>query len=158
MFYLVTFLVFSPSPVAFFISSEAWAVVVGLSGQRPWYLVGPVLGASQTVTFVLLYFFGGKLAAKMPRLQARIASFDTSRLRAQAPLWLSLGAVTGIPPLVAMCTVAPMVGVRFAVVFACSLVGRMVRFSILAYVPHYFARFANQELLPSWMVNLIASG
>ncbi len=158
MFYLATFLVFIPSPIIFVISSEAWAVVVGLSGERPWYLVGPVLGAAQTVTFVLLYFFGGKLVTRMPRLRAKLDSFDTEKLRAQAPLWLSIGALTGVPPLVVMTTAAPMVGVQFAVMFTCSLVGRMVRFSVLAGVPHYFSRWADVDLLPTWMVQLIASG
>jgi len=156
LFYLVSFLVFIPSPVVFVLSSEAWAVVVGLSGGRSWYVLGPVLGASQTVGFVLLYYFGGHLAARFPKLEVRMSSFDTSRLRAQAPVWLSLAGVFGVPPLVLLSSASPLVGVRVWVLTVCSFLGRSVRFSVLAYVPHYFSRWANVDLLPTWMVELIA--
>lgn len=158
MFYLVSLLVFIPSPVVFVISSEAWAVVVGLSGQRPWYLLGPVLGLSQTIGFMLLYYFGGHLAARFTGLQVKLASLDKTRLQTQAPGWLLLGGVTGIPPLVALSMASPVVGVRAGVVFACSLVGRSIRFSVLAGIPHYFSRWANADVLPEWMVHLISSG
>ena len=156
MFYLATFFVFIPSPILFVISSEAWAVIVGLSGQRPWYLVGPLLAAAQTVTFVLLYYFGGTLADRIPRLKAKLATVDTTRLRAQAPLWLSVSGVTGIPPLVALAMASPMVGLRAWVLGAYSFFGRTVRFSVLAGVPQYFSRWADADLLPLWMVQLIA--
>ncbi len=158
MFYLATFLVFIPSPVIFIISSEAWAVVVGLSGQRPWYLVGPILGMSQTVCFMLLYYFGGHVAARFTKLQVKLASLDKTRLQNQAPGWLLLGGIAGIPPMVALSMASPMVGVRPMLVFLTSFVGRSIRFSVLAGIPHYFSRWANADVLPTWMVELIASG
>ncbi len=162
MFYLLTFLVFIPSPVVFFVSSEVWAVVVGMSGARPWWLVGPILGASQTAGFLLLYYFGGAIEARMPRLQAKLAQVDKSRLRSQAPAWLSLGGLTGIPPMVAIAMLSPLVGIRPGLVCVCSLVFRSIRFSALCAFPHVVAGWwpslADGSALPSWLTTAIGAG
>ena len=155
MFYLLTCLAVIPSPFLFFlINCEAWAIFVGLMGTRNWLLLALSITIGQVIGFTLLYFFGRRLVARIPRLQRAVERFDQEKLRARAPWVLSMGALVGIPPHNVMCAVCPAVGVPFRTVFVITLVGRGLRYLVLAGTPAWFAQYFDTSWIPEWLRDL----
>lgn len=155
MFYLLTFLAVIPSPVLMFLNGEAWAIFVGLMGTRDWVLVALAIACGQTVGFTLLYFFGGRVLGRIPRLKRAMDRFDREKLATRAPWLLSLGSVVGLPPHNIMCAVSPLVGVRFRTVLTITLVGRGLRYLVLAGTPAYFAHYIDTSWIPQWLRELV---
>jgi membrane protein YqaA with SNARE-associated domain len=157
VFYLITLLVFSTSPLLQFINAEAWAVFVGLSGERPIWAVALVLGAAQTVGFALLYVFGAKGLRRIPALRRAMERLDRERLRTHAPLLLSLGALTGIPPYNALAIAAPLVDVALLKVVIFSMVGRTIRFATLCAGAGWFVEKLgiSTDWIPVWLKALV---
>jgi membrane protein YqaA with SNARE-associated domain len=155
LFYLLTFLAVIPSPFLFFIiNCEAWAIFVGLMGTRDWVLLALSITGGQVVGFTLLYFFGSKLVRRVPRLQRAVDRFDKEKLKARAPWALSMGALVGVPPHNVMCAISPLVGLPFRTVFAITLVGRGVRYLVLAGIPAWFAQYFDTSWIPEWLREL----
>ena len=155
LFYLVTFLLVIPSPVLMFISSEAWAILVGLTSDRPWAAVAFALAAGQTVGFSLLYFFGERVLARTPKLQSKFDSFDKQALAEKAPWVLSTSGLIGFPPHNLLCAAAPMVGVRYHWVLITTFVGRFTRYCLFAATPHLFSEYFGTDWMPMWLKTLI---
>ncbi|MEZ4471945.1 MAG: VTT domain-containing protein [bacterium] len=151
MFYLLTFLAVIPSPVLMFINGEAWAVFVGLMGTRDWMLLALAIACGQTVGFTLLYFFGGKALGRIPKLQRAVDRFDKEKLKARSPWLLSLGALIGLPPHNVMCAISPLVGLPFRQIFVITILGRGVRYMVLAGTPAYFAQYIDTSWIPEWL-------
>jgi hypothetical protein len=151
IFYAVSFLLAIPSPVIWLFSSDGWAAFVGLAGTRPWPLVALVLAAGQTVCFGALYLGGDRLVRRFPRVQRRIERFDAGRFHGLVYLWLALGAVVGLPPMLAMSVLGRTLNLSFATLVAFSLAGRFLRFAVLAAVPAYFAGHLPLDWIPDWL-------
>ncbi len=155
MFYLLSLLIFIPSPIVFPINAEAWAITVGLLGDRPWLLVGFTLAASQTIGFVLLYVFGARVINMSSRLGAQVEKLDLKRFRGQAPAWIAVGGFLGVPPCVALSIAAPMAGISLRMHVAIVLTMRTIRFSLLAGVPTFFSQYFDPSLVPDWLKALL---
>lgn len=155
MLYFTIFLVVVPSPVLMFLSSEAIAIFIGLTSDRPWFGVACALAAGQTVGFSLLYFFGDRLLGSWPRLQAKVRNFDLSRIESKAPYFLCTGSLIGLPPHNLMCICAPAVGVRWAPLAAITFTGRTLRYCVFAGLPAYFADYFPVDWIPTWLSALV---
>ncbi len=153
LFYLVTVGVFTPSPLIQFVNAEAWAVFLGLSGERPFWAVGLALGLAQTLGNVLLYLFGDSLLRRIQRLRRLMDRLDKERLRERAPYLLAVGSVVGLPPHNAMCLAAPLVDLPLKMVVTYTLIGRTLRFSALCYGAQWFADLLGitTDWIPAWL-------
>jgi membrane protein YqaA with SNARE-associated domain len=157
VFYLFSLLVFIPSPLLQFINAEAWAIFVGLTGQRSPVLLGVVLGVSQTLGFAGLYLFGHKLLARWGRLNRVFARFDVERMRHRAPYLLALGSTVGLPPHNALALAAPLVSVPLRVVLVFTLPGRVLRFIVIGLSAQWIvSTFSiNTDWIPEWLRALV---
>ena len=157
MFWIATFALAIPSPLIVVISSEAWAVFIGLTGTRHWLPLAAALALGQCVLYSLLYIFGRRLLPRFPRLQRKLDQIDIERFRRQSAIWVALGAVFGLPPLTALSVAAPMVRMRFAHFYFVALAGRFVRFSILAAAAGAFGDLFELDVtqLPEWVQKMI---
>lgn len=155
MFYLWSFLLAIPSPLLFFISSEGWAIFVGLAGTRLWPLLAGVLAAGQCVCFTGLYFFGDRVLRWLPSAQRKLARLDVEKYRRQSAFWLFAAALTGLPPLIALSILAPAFKVRYAPFLLIAFVGRAIRFGVLAGVPTAFSGWFDVDWLPAWLRVLV---
>lgn len=152
MFYLLTLGLAIPSPL--FAFSEAWAVFIGLVGQRHWLLVAFTLAVGQTIGFTLMYIFGERLLPRIRKLDQAAKKLNRERIKAHAPWVLALGAVTGVPPHLAMCALAPVLRIPYALLLPITFLGRMVRFGVLAGVPQAFSGWFDPSGLPEWVLAL----
>ncbi len=121
--------------VVWLISPEASAVYYGAKlGWHP-LAVGVVVAAGQAPMYVMLYFGGERWAMGwrwLARVVARTRRRYQSRMERNYVGLTVLGAIFGIPPVIAMCALASAFDIRprriLPVVIAC----RVVRFSVLA--------------------------
>lgn len=148
VFYLVTLLLAIPSPIMAF--SEAWAIFIGLAGTRNWLFLAAMLAAGQTIGFTLLYIFGERLLLRWRKLERAAAKLDRERVQANAPWVLTMGALLGFPPHLALCALGPVMRVPYAMVLPITFVGRFIRFAVLAGVPGFFAQYFDVSVLPEW--------
>ncbi len=155
LFYVVSFFLAIPSPIIFVINSEGWAAFVGLTGARPWAGVALALALGQTVCFSALYFGGHKLVARLPKVQRRLERFDAERYRPLVYVWISLAALIGLPPMIAMSALASGLGVSFPALFGLALAGRFARFSLLAALPSMFTGGPKTDWIPEWLRALV---
>lgn len=153
LFYAVTVLVFTPSPLVQFVNAEAWAVFLGLSGERPAIAVGLALGLAQTLGNVLLYLFGDKLLIRVAYLRRLMARLDKERLRQRAPYLLAVGSVVGLPPHNAMCLAAPLVEVPLKLIVVTTFVGRTLRFTAFFLGAQWFVDVLgiSTDWIPTWL-------
>lgn len=119
------------------ISPEAAAIYYGSElGWNP-VAVGGVVAIAQAGMYVLLYHFGHVLLTRWGWLARQI---DRTRGRYQTHLdrnylILSLaGATTGIPPIVALATLASGFDIPLRKFLPVTMLGRVIRFSVLAAV------------------------
>lgn len=152
-FYVATAVIFTPSPLVQFVNAEAWAVFLGLAGERPAIAVGLALAVAQTTGNALLYLFGDKLLIRVAYLRRLMARLDKERLRARAPLLLGVGSVVGLPPHNAMCLAAPLVEVPLKQVIVITLVGRTVRFTAFFLGAQWFVDVLgiSTDWIPTWL-------
>jgi membrane protein YqaA with SNARE-associated domain len=157
LFYLVTLLVFIPSPLLQFINAEAWAIFVGLSGTRSVVLLGIALGAAQTIGFSGLYLFGDRLLSRSKKLRSVFERFDAEKLRTRAPWALACGSVLGLPPQNAMALAAPLMGVRLRTLLVISFIGRCIRYIVLGAAAQWFAETfgIKTDWIPEWLRTLV---
>ncbi len=153
MFYVLTVVLTIPSPVLSY--GEAWCVLVGLAGVRSWWLTGFSVALGQTIGFALIYLFGGQIMGRVGKIRRALDAFDAERFREKAPWFLAVGALTGLPPLLAMCVLAPAVGIPLGRLLALTLTLRTVRFCVLAGAPYTFSQYFGTGWLPTWLTDLI---
>lgn len=155
-FYLATFLLCIPSPVAGGIPyPEAWAVLNGLLTDRPFLLVGLAVGCGQCVCYTALFFLGERVLRFLPVMRRRIDRFDREKLAQRSGPVLIAAGILSLPPVVPLAILAPAVGIRFAPFIGVMIAGRWLRFSILCGVPGVFAEFFPREIVPDWLMALM---
>lgn len=159
MFYLAILAVGLVSPVIWLFNAEVVAVWAGLVATRPWLPVALTLAVGQAATFSLLFVGGEQLAQRIGPLRRSVERFRcdparVERFRRSAVWWLLAAAVVGLPPLVATSAIAPALGVRFRTFALVALLGRTLRFIVLAGVPDLFSDWFPVDGLPAWLREL----
>ncbi len=125
-----------------FVGSVFWVVSPELSSvyygaELGWHplAVGALVSLGQGPMWALLYFGGERWALRWKRLERAV---QRTRERFQDRMernyigMVALGAVFGLPPLIALSALAAAFDVRLIRLLPVALLGRMVRFSILA--------------------------
>lgn len=148
-----------------FVSVELF--VIGFAMQRPdisWALIAAVVAVGH-VTGKLVYFYAARGAIHLPAFlrrrqrEPRVMTdrrlrwqLRTKRVRAWVawtrekceahPHWMfgtySLSAVAGLPPFMAMTVLAGLVRMKVAAFLGAGIIGRFIRFSLLAASPAVF--------------------
>ena len=143
------------------ISIEIFLVgLVAEQPQIPWWALGAVVAFGQ-VAGKLLYFLAARGSLHLPRFLRRRARaegdvprplrFATARARWNAwstwlrgrchrhPRWMvgthAVSSVVGLPPFMATSVLAGLAGMSLAVFLSSSLLGRFLRYSVLAASP-----------------------
>ncbi len=140
--------------------------VVGFAMQRPdisWALLAAVVAVGH-VTGKLVYFYAARGSIHLPaflrrKRQPKVMTdrrlrwqLRTKRVRAWIawtrekceahPRWMfgtySLSAVAGLPPFMAMTVLAGLVRMKVAAFLSAGIIGRFIRFSLLAASPAVF--------------------
>lgn len=139
--------------------------LIGLVTQEPdipWLLLGAVIAIGQ-VAGKLIYYWAAKGSLHLPGFLRRRPraltprrhrmAMRTKRLRAfveriterchRHPRWMvgtySVSSVVGVPPFMATSVLAGMARMRLAAFVSAGLLGRFIRFSVLAASPALFA-------------------
>ena len=117
------------------ISPEASSVYYGAKlGWHP-LAVGGLVALGQGPMYVLLYYGGERWAMRwkwLARVVARTRRRFQSRMERNYMVLTAAGAVTGVPPVIAMCALASAFDVRFARILPLVIVCRVIRFTVLA--------------------------
>lgn len=139
--------------------------LVGLAMQQPhipWLILGAVVAIGQ-VAGKLIYYYAAKGSLRLPSFMHRRERLETPRrlrwqqrtkrirLRIEAlrekchrhPHWMvgtyGLSSVLGLPPFMATSVLAGMVRMNLSTFVGAGLVGRFIRFSLVAASPAVFA-------------------
>lgn len=153
MFYPFTFAVGAISPAFPLISIEAWAVFIGLIGQRPWWATAFVAACGQLLCFSAIYFLGQRYVARLPWIQRKLKFFEPGRYQRHAKWFYGTASLVGIPPLNLISIAAPIMEVSYPVFAAIAFTGRFLRLSVLV----AFAQTLQDwfgfpvERLPEWV-------
>lgn len=143
--------------------------LIGLASQQPhipWLMLGAVVAVGQ-VAGKLLYYYAAKGSLRLPTfMHRRRPAVETPRrerwrrrtkrirmwveaLREKChrhPHWMvgtyGLSSVLGLPPFMATSVLAGMVRMKLSAFLSAGLVGRFIRFSIVAASPALFAHWA----------------
>jgi membrane protein YqaA with SNARE-associated domain len=123
--------------VVWLLNAEATAAYYGADmGWHP-VAVGLTCATGQVVMYVILYFGGAKLVERWRWLAAKVQRAEErygDRLhKAYVPTTL-VAALFGIPPVLAMVSLAAGFHIRLRTIVAVTFVGRFVRFTFLAAV------------------------
>ena len=119
------------------VSTEAAAVYYGGARGWPAPAVGAVCAVAQTAMYLLLYFFGDWALLRWSWLQRRVERTrerHASRLEASYLALTGVASLTGVPPVLAMVTLASSFGVTWRRVLPTACLGRFARFTTLAWV------------------------
>lgn len=121
--------------VFWIISPEASAMYYG--GKLGWHplAVGGVVALGQSPMYVLLYFGGERWAMRwnwLARVVRRTRQRFETRMERRYTLLTGLGALFGVPPVIAMCALASAFGVPAIRVIPLVVLCRVIRFSVLA--------------------------
>jgi membrane protein YqaA with SNARE-associated domain len=149
LFYLLVVFATIPSPMVSF--AEPWIILIGLNGERVWWVVGLCMALGQTIGFAGFYLFGDAIVGRIPRLRRKLDTMDVAKFREKAPVFLVVGSIVGLPPHFAQCTVSPLVGIPFWRLMAVTWAGRSIRFCTLAGLPTVFADLFGTGWLPEWL-------
>ena len=131
--------------ILWFINTEATAVVYHVEMDWNPVIIALVLSLSQNVMYVLLYQGGGRVVERWRWLGKRIERARTRYAKMLDRAYLPstfVAAILGIPPVLAMVTLAKGFGYSRLQIFPLTLVGRFIRFLTLALV--------GQTLLTWW--------
>ncbi len=139
--------------------------LVGLAMNQPhipWLCLGAVVAVGQ-VAGKLLYYFAAKGSLRLPAFMHRKKKIDTPRRLAwrrrtkrlrmwveflrekchRHPRWMvgtyGISSVIGLPPFMATSVLAGMVRMKLSAFLSAGLVGRFIRFSLVAASPAVFA-------------------
>jgi membrane protein YqaA with SNARE-associated domain len=139
--------------------------LIGLATQRPdipWLALGAVIAVGQ-VAGKLIYYFAAKGSVRLPAFMHRKPrpstprrhrmAMRTKRIRAMVeriterchrhPRWMvgtyGVSSVVGVPPFMATSVLAGLARMRLSAFLSAGLLGRFVRFSLLAASPAIFA-------------------
>lgn len=118
-----------------FLNTEATAIYYGATlGWAP-MAVGVTCALGQVIMYVVLFYAGGRLVARWRWLNGRVerarTRFDRQLRRAYVPT-TGVASLFGIPPVVALMTLASSFGQRLRSVLPVAFLGRSVRFAVLA--------------------------
>lgn len=141
--------------------------LVGLAMQQPhipWLCLGAVVAVGQ-VAGKLLYYYAAKGELRLPKFMHRDEKVATPRRLAwqrrtkrlrmwveylrekchRHPRWMvgtyGISSVFGLPPFMATSVLAGMVRMSLAAFLSAGLIGRFIRFSLLAASPALFANW-----------------
>jgi membrane protein YqaA with SNARE-associated domain len=123
------------------VGSVIWFVPVSATsaayGQLGWHplLVGLVASSAQTLGFCILYLGGEQAVRRWRPLARRIDETRERYLPRLEQAYLpstALGGVSGMPPMVALATLAPAFNVRLHHFLAVAFAARLCRYSFLA--------------------------
>lgn len=145
--------------------------LVGLATQQPhipWLVLGAVVAVGQ-VAGKLIYYYAARGSLHLPAFMHRKHKLDappsarrerwrlrTKRVRGRVetlrekchrhPRWMvttyGLSSVVGLPPFMATSVLAGMVRMKLSAFLSAGLVGRFIRFSVVAASPALFASWA----------------
>jgi len=123
--------------ILWFINTEATSVVYRVQfGWHPVW-IGVVLSLSQNVMYLFLYFGGDRIVRCWTWLGRKVEHVRTryGQLldRAYLPTTF-VAAIFGIPPVLALVTLASSMGIRLRQLLPITLYGRFVRFFTLAII------------------------
>lgn len=123
--------------VIWVLNPEAAAILYGSElGWSP-LLVGLVLGGCQALMYALIYGFGELLMRRWAWLARKVEATRTryrSHLNRNYLLLSFSGAITGVPPIIALSVLAGGFKVPRRTFIPIALVGRVIRFTVLAAV------------------------
>jgi membrane protein YqaA with SNARE-associated domain len=121
--------------VFWLVSPEASSVYYGAKlGWHP-LAVGALVAAGQAPMYVMLYYGGERWAMRwkwLARVVARTRRRYQARMERSYMVLTAVGAVTGLPPVIAMCALASAFDIRFARLFPVVVLCRVLRFTVLA--------------------------
>lgn len=148
LLYFKVFLTFIVSGVFWVVNAELFAAAAGVSGDERfngWFLA-LTLGSSQTVCFVLVYYFGNTLMRWSKKIRCKVENFDMERFESCTAILLVLGSIFGLPPLVVLAVIAGSVRYSIqryvAIVFVC----RCIRFAILFFFAQSIIDFFGWDI------------
>lgn len=125
--------------VLWIVSTEVTASIYGGNGWNP-LAVGAVCSLGQNAMYVILYFFGRRLIKKwawLGRQVGRAYSLWRPQLEKAYLGTTFVGSLLGVPPVVAMVSLASGFGFRLQMILAMTLPGRFIRFTVLAWAGDY---------------------
>ena len=153
MIYLVLYLIGIVSPLLAI--GEALAVFCGLSqAHLSWWGVGLALALGQTTGFLLLHLFGDVFLARFEWVKRKLGGFDSTKYQGIKWKVTLSAAIFGLPPLNVLAAAGPLYEARRLLFVTLVLLGRVLRFLILAGAPAYFAAHFDPTLLPLWVREL----
>jgi membrane protein YqaA with SNARE-associated domain len=134
---LLTLLLFCfASGIIWLFNAEAACILAAGSGRWSPVTVGVVCALGQTLAYTFLYFGGTWLRDHWRWWRAQLERAETRWGRVLQRSFLALtapAALIGIPPMTAMAALAGSFKVRFLWMIAIALIGRSVRFQVLAH-------------------------
>ena len=151
MFYALTFAIGAISPAMPLISIEAWAVLVGLVGQRPWWATAGAAALGQLLCFSALYFLGQRYVVRLPWIQKKLKFFEPGRYQRHARWFYSTAAFFGIPPLNLISIAAPLMDVSYPLFATIAFLGRLLRLSLLVGFAQKLQGWFPVNALPDWL-------
>lgn len=116
------------------LSTEGLAMYYGALGWHP-ALVGLLCSIGQNANYVVLYFGGKTLIERWTWLREKVGIVEDryhSWLRQGYLITTFIASLVGLPPVVAMVALAPGFHIRLPVLLTVTLVGRFIRFTVLA--------------------------
>ena len=143
MLYLWTLLWCIPSPYLFIINAEGWVVFHAINSElNPW-LLGITAALGQTVGYIIAYLFAEKLMRRWERLRKRVDGFDVNRFDRSAVLTLIGASTISVPPFIVTAAVAGLVKYNLPRFIVISILGRILRFCLLAYFPFLLDKYCS---------------
>jgi membrane protein YqaA with SNARE-associated domain len=141
LIYLLSFLLGVPSPLFLFLNAEAWTISsVLLSDAHP-FGVAVCVAAGQLTGYTVCYFNGPWLLDRIPSLARRINALQVESYRNASYGALFVGAIVGFPPTLFFTFLRKRFNYRFVLYFGLVFVARLIRFSVLAFLPQTFAAY-----------------
>lgn len=133
-----------------FVGSYLWMFnpeigVIIAASKLPYHpvLLGCITGASQTAGYLVGYFFADLICARFPGIRRKVQRFDIKRLGHASWGLVATSGVFGLPPLSVVSIGGGLYRFSPLRLFAIALVGRMLRFSLLASFPDVFRQLLS---------------
>ncbi len=124
-----------------FLNAEAWTITTVLLTDAHPLAVAVCVSAGQLTGYTFCYFNGPWLLDRIPSLARRINAIEVQRYRNASYGALFVGAIVGFPPTLFFTFLRRRFHYRFALYFTLVFAARLIRFSILAFLPQTFAAY-----------------